>query len=319
MLDSWLFDGCGGAIKLSFDEFTEHSPSNGEWLWAHLNFTDGEVQNWIKGSSGLSEVTASALLADETRPRCEPIDNGTMLFLRGVNLNKDASPEDMISIRMWFDSRRLISLRQRRLMSIDDIRSSFSKNCAPCTPGDFVVRLIEKLLDFATNVTETLYDQVDELEAGLDQPSMTLPREQLATVHRQAISLRRYLAPQRDAVVKLAALNSAMLSDENRTRLREDADRLTRIVEGLIAARERATVVQELIANRNAEQTNRRMYILSIISAVFLPLTFVTGLLGMNVGGIPGGASAWGFIAVSGLIIAIALVILALFRFSRWY
>ena len=318
-LDAWLFDGEGGARKISHTEFSARTLEKREWIWIHANYAIDEVQAWAKEETELSESTVSALLADETRPRCEVIDDGLMLFLRGVNLNPGASPEDMVSIRLWLNSHRIMTLRQRRLLSIDDIREAIKKKAAPQSPGDFVVLLIDKILDNATTVTEALNDKVDELESSLDTAHHIQQREQLADIHRQAITLRRFLAPQRDAVARLITLGNAVFNDEHRIKLREDTDRLTRIVEGLIAARERATVVQELIANHTAEQTNRRMYVLSIISAVFLPLTFVTGLLGINVGGIPGAQSEWGFLVALGLVVGLAVGILAFFRYSRWY
>ena len=110
-----------------------------------------------------------------------------------------------------------------------------------------------------------------------------------------------------------------MLTDGHRLRLREEFDRLTRFVEDLDAARERAGVVHETLVSRIAEQTNSRMYVLSIIAAIFLPLSFATGLLGINVGGIPGADSALGFPTVVLLMIFIAAGLWGFFRWRRWF
>ena len=319
LLDAWVFDGKGQATAIDWDNVANYQLADDEWLWLHLNYADNPAQQWMNESSGLSELTVSALLAAETRPRCTPADNGLMVFLRGVNLNPGADPEDMVSIRLWLNERQLISLRRQSSLSIEDIRASISLGEAPKAPGEFVVMLIDLLLDRASNVTEGLYDEVDELEASLHDEPDKEQRAQLANIHRQAITLRRFFAPQREAVGRLSTDRSLLFTDEHRTKLREDMDRLTRLVEALDAARERAQVVQELIANRIAEQTGKRMYTLSILSAVFLPLTFITGLLGTNVGGIPGATSEWGFWIVSGLVGIVALGIWAFFRYSRWY
>lgn len=79
-------------------------------------------------------------------------------------------------------------------------------------------------------------------------------------------------------------------------------DHVTRYVEGLDALRERAAVTNDELSTRLAEAMNRRMYILSVVAAVFLPLGLITGLLGVNVGGLPGTHNEWGFWIVTGLL-----------------
>lgn len=319
LIHAWLLDGQGGGRRLTWSEVTHWKPAAGEWLWMHLNYSEPRVQQWMRDHSGLSELTVESLLQVETRPRCVPADEGMMIFLRGVNLNPGAEPDDMVSVRLWVSENRIFSLRVRRMMSIDDVRESISRGSGPETTGDFLVMLIHRLHDRASTVVEALYDRVDELEDALLTEVDHLQRAQLAEIRRQGIALRRFLAPQREALSRLSADRSSFLSDDHRLHLREDSDRLTRLVEDLDATRERAGVIHESLVGRLAEHTNQRMYILSIIAAIFLPLSFVTGLLGINVGGIPGGDSPLGFPAVVGLMALIAVGLLAFFRWRRWF
>jgi zinc transporter len=179
--------------------------------------------------------------------------------------------------------------------------------------------LVDRLLERAGTVIDELYDQVDELEDSILVHSSQNQREQLAESRRQAIALRRFLAPQREALNRVSTERAGFLDDKHRLLLREESDHLTRMIEDLDAARERAGVVHESLVSRVAEQTNSRMYLLSIIAAIFLPLSFVTGLLGINVGGIPGADSTLGFPAVVLLMILIAAGIWAFFRWRRWF
>jgi zinc transporter len=288
-------------------------------LWLHLDYSRPAVQHWMREASGLTGLTAEALLQPETRPRCVSIDNGLMVFLRGVNLNPGADPEDMVGIRMWVGERRVFSLRMRRLLSIDEVREAIGRGAGPESPGDFVVMLIDRLLDRIAIVIDELYDRVDELEDMVLVETDYRQREQLAAIRRQAIALRRFLAPQREALNRLAAERTSLLTGEHQLQLREDFDRLTRLVEDLDAARERAGVTHESLVSRLAEQTNQRMYVLSIVAAVFLPLSFVTGLLGINVGGIPGADNPLGFPVVVVLMLIIAGGLWAFFRWRRWF
>ena len=90
------------------------------------------------------------------------------------------------------------------------------------------------------------------------------------------------------------------------------------VAEDLEAVRERAAVSQEELLSRLSEQLNQRMYVLSIVAAVFLPLGFLTGLLGINVGGIPGADNAQAFWIFSGLLLIAVVIQLLVFRWKKW-
>ena len=101
-------------------------------------------------------------------------------------------------------------------------------------------------------------------------------------------------------------------------RLRELSERTARFVKDLDSARDRAAITQEELNNRLSEQMNKAMYVLSIVAAIFLLLGLFTGLLGINVGGIPGAENKWAFLMVTFFLILIALVLLGIFRRIKW-
>ena len=100
--------------------------------------------------------------------------------------------------------------------------------------------------------------------------------------------------------------------------LREISDRLVRHIEDIDAVRERAALAQEELLSRVSEQMNERMYVLSMVAAVFLPLGFFTGLMGINVGGMPGVENNEAFWVVVALCVAVMLVLAVVFRWKRW-
>jgi zinc transporter len=120
------------------------------------------------------------------------------------------------------------------------------------------------------------------------------------------------------AVDRLHGELLSWMDDPDRLTLREITDRLVRHIEDLDTMRERAPVVQEQVASRQAEQLHRRMYVLSIVATVFLPLGFLSRLLGVNVGGLPGAEYPWAFPISSGLLIAVVGVPLCYFRKKDW-
>jgi len=318
LVAAFLLDGAGGGRTLDFAQVRRWQPADG-LLWVHMDLAAPATERWLAGEAGLDPMVAEALLQIETRPRGLPLKDGLLVVLRGVNLNPGADPEDMVSLRMWITAERIVTTRRRRLLSVDDTRAAIAEGRGPVSPGDFVVAMADRLMERAARVVGDLDEAVDQLEEEVLKAESHALRSALADVRREAIGLRRYLAPQREALTRLCVEPHPLLSAVDRMRLREVADAATRHVEDLDAARERAAVVHEELASRLSEQMNQRMYVLTIVAALFLPMGFVTGLLGINVGGIPGVDDPRAFAIVTGLLAALAVGVLAVFKWRRWF
>lgn len=314
---SYLLDGKGGGKRLDWEEIRAWEAEQG-LLWVHLNRDSADSREWLQHQSGVDSLVAEAMLAESTRPRCVQMNGGIMVFLRGVNLNPGSDPEDMVSIRLWLQENRIISVRTRRVLSADDLRASLERGQGPTDVGDFVVQLAERLVSRMSEVVNDVDDEVDRLQDMVLEAESHKLRTELNRLRREIIALRRYLAPQRDALNNLTLVKVAWLAERDRLQLREEADRVTRYVEDLDTARERAAVTQEELSNRLAEQMNIRMYVLSMVAAIFLPLGFLTGLFGINVGGIPLAESPQGFVDIVLILLAITLIQVLLFRWRRW-
>ena len=317
LISAYILDGKGGGQRAEWNEIRQWTPTTG-LLWVHLNFTATEAQRWIREESHLEDVVADALLADESRPRVTAFDDGLLIALRGVNLNPGADPEDMVSLRIWADKNRVITTRRRKLLSVADLSIAIDQGKGPRTSGEFLEDVADRLMSRMGGVIDELEDREAELEeAVLTKESHEL-RPQLASIRRDAIYLRRYMAPQREAISRLQNEKISWLSDEDRVRLREVYDRLTRYLEDLDAARERAAVTQEELVSRLSEQMDNRMYVLSIVAAIFLPLGFLTGLLGINVGGIPGAEYKAAFAIFCLLLVGLIIIEIVIFKKKKW-
>ncbi|QSZ41767.1 zinc transporter ZntB [Sulfurimonas aquatica] len=314
---AFILDGKGGGKSIDFDGVKKWNPSEGK-LWIHLDYTEDDAQEWIKNDSLIDPVIAESLTTEETRPRSFVHKGGMLLILRGVNLNPGADPEDMVSIRLWIDTNRIVTLRHRRVMAIDDLYQAVKSGDAPSGPGAFLEDLSDRLIMRMGTIISDIDDSVDELQDEVLMEQSYDLRRKIADIRRSAISLRRYLAPQRDVMVRLHSEKVDWLSEMERMRLREIADRTMRYVEDLDSVRDRATVTQEELNNRLAEQMNKTMYVLSIVAGIFLPLGLLTGLLGINVGGIPGTESKWAFVIFCFILIAIATGQIWFFKRKKW-
>ena len=317
LVAAYILDGKGGGRAVGWEEVSQWSPEQGV-LWAHFDRTIPQVISYLRDQSNLEPVVADALLEQETRPRTVQMNQGLLVVLRGVNLNPGANPEDMVAIRIWVDGQRIISVRRRKLLSITDMRNKIDSGTGPSTIGEFIVDLSDCMVERMAAVIENIDDSVDDLEEKVITMESHQLRSGIAHIRREAISLRRYLAPQRDAISRLYSEKVEWLNERDRMRLREIADRTTRFVEDLDAARERAAVTQEELMGRLSEQMDKRMYLLSLVAAVFLPLGFLTGLLGINVGGIPGAEFHWAFAIVTIGMIVLVIIQVFVFKAKKW-
>lgn len=318
LLNAFLLDGKGGGTPLDWTGIRNWTPDQGA-LWVHLDFTKEGTHHWLSQESGLDPLVAEALTADETRPRCASIDEGLLLSLRGVNSNPGSEPEDMVSIRLFCTGERVISTRRRQLLSISDLVQALERGDGPRTNGDLTAMLAEWLIERMISVINEQEERIDELEENIVTEAGQESRGDILELRREIIMLRRYIAPQRDAMNKLSAANAAWLSKKNRMQLRESSDTITRHVEDLDSARDRASVAYEELTSRLSEQMNSRMYVLSLVAGLFLPLGFLTGLLGINVGGIPLAEDPLGFIEVVVFLVILIVIQVIVFRRRKWF
>ena len=264
-----LLDGDGGTRELDKNEIAAWAPEAGT-LWVHLNYSNSADAEWLTTSSGLDPLIVEALLAEETRPRTTAIGDGLLIALRGVNLNPGADPEDMVSIRIYIDNTRIVTSRKRELISVIDLIEQFNLKRGPCNTAEFLVELVDGLVLRMSDTVDQFEDRVAELEELLLAAESRSLRKKLAALRRQAIAIRRYLAPEREALSRLIIEKISWLDDGSRLQLREVSDRLIRHIEDIDAVRERAAVTQEELQSRLSEQMNTRMYVLSVVAAVFL-------------------------------------------------
>ncbi|SEK43277.1 zinc transporter [Atopomonas hussainii] len=315
-----VLDGRGGFLRMLEslpDRHTEQATD--EHLWLHLERTHVAAQQWLYQHSGLNEYVCELLLEENTRPRLVKVgDDALLLFLRGVNLNPGADMEDMVSLRIYVDRHMLITLRHRPLRAAVDTREMLDAGRGARDLSSLLLDLTENLSQRIDSSLLEVEDSIDRLEDQADENSADFHRQVLTPQRRRVASLRRFLGPQRDIFNQLQELGGDWFTPQQHKRWYELHNDLTRHVEELDLLRERIGFLQELQQRFMSERMNRTLYLLGIISALFLPLGFVTGLLGINVGGMPGAESPWGFWIALGLMLTLSAVQLIVFRRLRW-
>ena len=241
------------------------------------------------------------------------------LFLRGINLNPGAEPEDMVSVRIFASAQRVISLRLRQLRATDELLVQLAEGRGPKTSAELLLYMAEYLTHKVQNLVSDLSEVVDGEEEKLDADERYTPEHgSILQIRRRAAGLKRFLAPQRDIFAQLSRIKLPWFAVDDGDYWNELHNSLTRYLEELELTRERVGLVLEAEDRRLSVRMNRTMYRFGIITGIFLPMSFLTGLLGINVGGIPFSASPYGFIIACLLLLAVAVGQWWLFRRLRW-
>lgn len=309
-------DGLGSAKR--HQQLPQKLPASGGH-WLHLDCNDEAAPAWLATVPDVPESVVDALFAEETRPRAVKMGSGILLTLRGVNLNPGSDPSDMVSLRLWITPHVMISTRRRRLLSVADQVQLLEQGEGATTIAELLTTLTQTLTDRMANVIAVLEESLSDLEERMSERVESQLRATLVDYRLQTVRLRRFVVPQRDAIMRLASEMQGWLTKEQAAQIGESGNDITRYVEALESLRERCLYLQEEFTNHQAEKMNARMYVLSILSGIFMPLGFLTGLFGINVGGLPGtenGDAFWWFCAV---LVVMGIGQYWLMRKSRWF
>lgn len=286
--------------------------------WIHLLTTDERAQSWLRDEAHLADYVIDALTATESRPRCEAIEQGAFLNLRGRSSEEMSQSDPLASVRIWAVKGRVYSVTRRPLVAVAEVEKEVEAGRIH-DPGDLITAFATAITGDLDPVVADLGDELDACEEQLDAERIFELRRTVSRVRGEAIGYRRFLNPQRAALEKLAALPGDWLGDDDRLHLSAAADRAARMAEELEAIRERSALTHEQLTDMRAEQIDTRSLIISIGAMVFLPLTFITGLYGMNVSGLPYAQEPWAFDAICAVCAALAAAVVIYFVRRHWF
>lgn len=288
--------------------------------WVHLDANNPKTKNWLKKEiSYLDQIIIDALLEDETRPRLVEFENGALIILRGVNFNHSSNPDDMVSIRVWVDSERIISLQKRQVRAVFEIEEEILIGKAPKNSGEFIANICKKLLHHLEPFLANLDELTGDIEEKVLETHDDELRESVINIRKQALMFRRHLAPQKEVIKHLCSCNQDWLNDIDRRNLEENFNNTMRYIEDLDEIKERSQIIHDELSNSINQKVNKNMYVLSVISAIFLPLTFLTGVLGMNVAGIPKADNPTAFYWVVAILFVVVGFQIIIFKRHKWF
>ncbi|MFO7821400.1 MAG: magnesium/cobalt transporter CorA [Lentisphaeria bacterium] len=290
--------------------------------WINVNgIHDVEVISRIGQDFNIHPLVQEDIVNTSQRPKAEEYDAFFYLVLRMLQYNADSGTVDSEQISMVLGPGVVITFQERQGDVFDAIRDRITNDKGRIRKkgADYLFyALLDAVMDGYFIILEQLGEPFEALEARvINDPNPAT----LAAIHdlRSQISfLRKSVWPLREAVGLLQKTESPLIQNETRLFLRDVNDHAFQLVDTLETFRDAGANLFEMYLSMVSNRTNEVMKVLTIIATIFIPLTFVAGIYGMNFEYMPELKTPWGYPAALGLMLAIAFAMLLFFRKKKW-
>lgn len=286
--------------------------------WMHFCMRHEGIEDYFVQELGLPMFIARAMIAAETRSRAIVRPEGIMVLFKAMHQHDGADPEMMVSLRIWIESGRIISAREHDIDAVYTLRDEMAEGKGPGSTADFLIDMIGHVYDEFDPLIDAMEMEIDQLEELVEREETEAVCGRLSALERRAAIFARHLAPQ-SAIFELVSANACpLVSDEDRDHLNELDSQLRGMLEALRDLRERSLIIDQRIQRVEEFRQTKANLVFAVAATLFLPASFLTGLFGGNVGGIPWLENTRGFLFLSAVCLAVMAVSFLLIRRNRW-
>jgi len=297
------------------------NPAAGVTFWVDLQSPSIPESLVLTDTMAFHQLSVESAMSPLQYPKVEAYDGYLYVVLHAIDFAAAGSGFRTRDIDFFLGRSFLVTVHEGRSRAIEELLEHCPRNSRILSEGPVSLfhRILDAMVDHYRPEIEKLEDRLDELEREVfENPTPALAREILQE-KRDVSSLRRVTTPQRDVVARLARREFVDIGSEMAFRFRDVHDHLVRIADDATLFQDRITGILDAHLSNTSNRLNEVMKVLTVVSTIFMPLTLLTGVYGMNVDlpHFPGGASAqfwWVFVIMVATIAAMLLV----FRRKRW-
>ncbi|MED5371199.1 MAG: magnesium/cobalt transporter CorA [Myxococcota bacterium] len=282
---------------------------------------DVQVVQRIGELWGIHPLSIEDVMEPEGRPKAEYYEDYIYVVLRMVTHSKEDGLLDTEQVSLFLGRDFVLTFQEQDGDVFGGVRKRLrdSKARVRRHGADFLAySLLDAVVDDYFGVLETLEEQVDALDSLKPKELPADTPERLHSIKRQLRRLRQSLRPLREAVAALTRSPDGWIDPQTQPYLRDLSDNLAEEVETIDILRETCQSLLDLYNATVSNRTNDEMRVLTVIATIFIPLTFITGLYGMNFDYMPELHSRYGYYIALGLMVATSGGLLAYFRYKKW-
>ena len=273
------------------------SPPPDEFLWLHFSLSNLSSEPWLRRYLTLPDSFYESLQSDVDATHLE--QDGDSLVARIHDVLFDFTFDAPVATTtLCVKPRVLVSAHVRPWRSIDQLRAAVQAGQVFRSPIEILARLLRDQASVLVDIVRKAKKRVGPMEEQLLARRISVSRSELASLRRMLVRLQRLLAPEPAAFFRLLNQPPGWISQDELQNLQQAAEKFSTAISDTAALVERVKQLQEELAALVSEQTNRTLFLLTMVTVLALPINLVAGLFGMNVGGIPLNQHPYGFFLV---------------------
>ena len=268
---------------------------DGSFAWLHFNLSNTATEPWLRGHAGLSEDFFDALHTGSRSTRIEREGDALFAVVNDVVFNFAFEASDVATL--WINVRPglVVTARRSPLRAVDRLRTEVKQGHTLESPLALLEHLFRHQADELQRIARSATDRVDDIEDEVLAGHLMTHGAELARLRRMSVRLQRLLVPEPSAMLRLLANPPAWVSARDVQRLQQAHDEFAVVLRDIGSLQERIKLLQDESSARVAEENNRSLFVLTMVTVLALPINLTSGLMGMNVGGVPWGQDPHGF------------------------
>jgi zinc transporter len=282
---------------------------DGEYfLWLHFNLTHAGTEKWLHEHTESPEEFYETLHQGSRSTRIEHADQHLIAVVNDVLHDFSFDPSEIATLWLNVSRNVMISARRKPLKSVDHLRNAVNAGEIFHSPMELLTHLLRDQADVLTGIVRNAITKIDDVEDHLLADRLNKKRSNLGELRRLLIRLQRLLAPEPAALFRLLQKPPEWMAENDVHELRQSTEEFSVVLNDMASLQERIKLLQEEIAAHVNEQNNRSLFVLTIVTVLALPINIITGLMGMNVGGVPLAQNDEGFWIIVAIIASFTVV-----------
>ncbi len=278
------------------------APAEGSFIWLHFNLAHAGAEPWLRAHARLPDDFFDASRESSRSTRIERDDDTLFAVVNDVTFDFAFDATDVATLWLTLRADLVVSARRHPLRAVDRLRAAVKRGEAVSTPVALLDHLLRDQADELQRIVRTATDRVDDIEDELLLGRQASHRNELSRLRRLTVRLQRLLAPEPSALFRMLANPPPWVTPADVEQLRQASEEFAVVLRDIAALQERIKLLQEEASARVADENNRSLFLLTMVTVLALPINLIAGLLGMNVGGIPLADHPYGFVLVVALI-----------------
>lgn len=301
----------------------DKKPDNDHSFWLNVNgIHDAELIGEIAKGFKLDELLVEDIMNATQRPKFDEFPPHLYITLKMLRYNTELEESEMEQVSLVLGENYILSFQEKEGDIFDSIRNRIRTENSNVRnkKSDYVFyRLMDVIVDHYFIITDHIDERLEQIEDKLFNDFEERQLSDIQDVKKSLLHLKRQVIPLKESINTLVIMDSEIMDHDTKKFLKDILDHLNQIADNIESEKDLQGMLMDLYLNRQANETNQVMKVLTIIATIFIPLTFLVGIYGMNFQYMPELSWKYGY---PGLIVLMLFMVVAMvyyFRKKKWF